>query len=58
MNSLTDAEFWILMLVLWFFGSLAVGLFLGKVFHRFNGEFDHADTVDRARDQMRQELWK
>jgi putative exporter of polyketide antibiotics len=48
--------FWILFLLGWFVASLIVGLIAGKVIHGFNDEFDHADMIDRAREQMRREL--
>ena len=46
--------FWILFLLGWFVASLLVGIVAGKCFKNFNA--DHAETMNRYRDQMRREL--
>jgi len=49
-------SFWSWLLIGWFLASLVVGLICGKVFKGFNSDFDHAEMVDRAREQRRKEL--
>lgn len=58
LDTLSDGYFWALFTLAWLLLCFAVAGVFGLLARYGRGEFTHADTVDRAREQMRQELWK
>ena len=55
-DALPDGTFFAIVLLLWLAACFAVAGIFGLVARYGRGQFDHADMIDRARNQMRKEM--
>ena len=55
-DALPDHYFFAIVVLLWLLASLIVGVLFGRIARWGRGQFDHADMIERAREQRRREL--